>query len=137
MKNLLPTGPDASTALACVRERYKGAYLSKDETVIAALKGGEWHVLALKDGDGWRASSFREEAVVMPKDQFPAIPPTALEIYCKLRGWSGGTIHQALRDFKEQAHSFRQRVMDELPKAAWDTAGRETFQAAADELLSA
>ena len=33
-----------------------------------------------------------------------------LELYCKFRGWQGGTIHQAVRDYEalplEQKHDF-------------------------------
>jgi hypothetical protein len=38
-----------------------------------------------------------------------------LELYCKFRGWQGGTIYQAVRDYKslplEQKHGFCLRLI--------------------------
>lgn len=117
-------------ALAIVRERFKTAQLNDKRTVIAATSGGKWKAIAYKGAQGWCNATMAQQSVDLPTHQFPQIPPTALEIYCELRGWAGGTIQQAVNDLREQGRSFRERLLDELPRAEYDTMG-------VDALLSA
>ncbi len=101
-------------ALAIVRLSLKTAQLNKTSTVIAALKGREWYAVAYKGSEGWCKASPAQQVSPLPSASFPAIPPTALEIYCALRGWAGGTIHGAVADLRQQGASFRDRLLDEL-----------------------
>lgn len=118
-------------ALKIVRESLKTAQLNDKGNVIAALHNGRnWKAVAYKGSQGWCNTTKEQRGVSLPEAQFPPIPPTALDIYCQLRGWSGGTIHQAVKDLRTQGRSFRDRLLDELPQAEWDTMG-------VDALLSA
>ena len=124
----LATTPDQ--ALSIVREKLKTAQLNKSRTVIAATKGGEWTAVAYKATDGWKPATVAQMAQALPAAQFPEIPPTALEVYCKVRGWKGGTIHQAIADLKEQGAEFRDRLLSALPAAEWDSYGVDALLAA-------
>jgi len=110
-------------ALAHVRMSLKTAALNKTATVIGATKGGVWRAVMVKGSEGWRMASAAQQAAAIPQGQFPAIPPTALEIYCTLRGWSGGTIHGAIQDLRQQGEAFRERLLNALPAAEWDSTG--------------
>lgn len=52
---------------------------------------------------------------------------TTLELYCKENKWQGGTIHQALEDFKEQ-NAMRQFEILEYLAVADDNHFTEFFQ---------
>lgn len=125
-----PHNTNTEQALSIVRDRLKTAQLNTTRTVIAATIGGQWYAVAYKGSQGWCEANTTQRAQSLPSGQFPSIPPTALDIYCKLRGWQGGTIHQAVSDLRQQGTSFKDRLMDELPAAEWDTMG-------VDALLSA
>jgi len=124
----LAASPDQ--ALSVVREHLKTAQLNKSRTVIAATKGGEWTAVAYKGTDGWMPATMQQMGQALPAAQFPPIPPTALEVYCNLRGWAGGTIHQAIADLKQQGNEFRDRLLDALTAAEWDGNGVDLLLAA-------
>lgn len=117
-------------ALNIVRKDLKTAQLNKTATVIAAVRGGEWIAVAYKGTEGWMKATNAHQAQPLPAAQFPPIPPTALEVYCKVRGWAGGTIHQAIQDLKKQGNDFRERLLNELPAAQWDDYGVNALLAA-------
>lgn len=118
-------------ALSEIRKTLSTAQLNKAGNVIAALKGGQWKAVAYKGSGGWMKATEAQQAHALPANLFPAPPPTALEVYCKLRGWAGGTIHGAIADLKTQGASFRDRLLDELPACEWDTMGVESLLKAA------
>jgi hypothetical protein len=128
--NFIFNNSTTEQALEIVHERLKTAQLNDKKNVIAATMGGKWKAVAYKGAEGWCNATMAQQAVDLPANQFPPIPPTALEIYCQLRGWAGGTIHQAVEDLRSQGRSFRERLLDELPRAEYDTMG-------VDALLSA
>lgn len=117
-------------ALSIVRVRLNTAQLNDKSNVIAATKGGQWRAVAYKGAQGWCNATMAQQGVDLPAAQFREIPPTALEIYCALRDWQGGTLEQAVRDLRKQGASFKDRLLERLPLAEWDTVG-------VDALLSA
>lgn len=108
---------NAAQALGIVRQTLRSAQLNITSTVIAALKGREWYAVAYRGSEGWCKASAAQQVSPLDPSKFPAIPPTALEIYCGLRGWAGGTIFQAVQDLRQQGASFRDRLLDELVRA--------------------
>lgn len=118
-------------ALALVRENLTTAQLNKAGNVIAATKGGTWRAVAYKGNLGWSWATPAQQAAILPDAQFPPQPPTALEVYLKVAGLQGGTIHQAIADVKSQGRNFRERLVAELDAAFWDRAGVEKLLEAA------
>ena len=118
-------------ALAVVRTKLATAQLNKTGTVIAATKGGTWRAVAYKGNLGWAWATEAQQAVALPDASFPPAPPTALEVYLKVAGKQGGTIHQAIADVKSQGRTFRERLVDELSAALWDRSGAEKLMEAA------
>lgn len=121
----------AQEALTHVRMSLKTAALNKTQTVIGATKAGVWRAVMVKGSEGWRMASAAQQAAAIPQGQFPAIPPTAMDIYLKLAGKQGGTIHQAIADVKKQGREFRERLVEELSAATWDLMGTEALMEAA------
>ncbi len=117
-------------ALAIVRLTLSRAQLNKAGTVIAAMKNGQWYAVAYKGSEGWMPATQAQQAQPLPPALFPPVPPTALEVYCKVRGWAGGTIHGAIADLKTQGETFRDRLLDEL-LACGDAHGVDLLLAAA------
>lgn len=117
-------------ALAQVRLTLKNAQPNNAGTVIAALKSNQWHAVAYKTSEGWMSATMNQQAQALPAHLFPAIPPTALQVYCQAVGWQGGTIHQAIADLKKQSNDFRNRLLEALPKAEWDAHGVDMLLAA-------
>ena len=37
---------------------------------------------------------------------------TVLEVICKVKGWRGGTIHQAIAEYKQMSVADQQKVID-------------------------
>lgn len=37
---------------------------------------------------------------------------TVLEVICKIKGWQGGTIHQAIVEYKQMELADQQKVVD-------------------------
>lgn len=110
-------------ALSVVRTKLKRAELNKARTVIAAVRDGHWYPVAYKGSEGWLPATMAQKGNALPATMFPSIPPTALEVYCKLRGWAGGTIHQAVADLKKQGKEFRDELLDALNRVPTDDTG--------------